>query len=147
MSNENNTWPLLKVHLQALPGNTIPEPSVSYLNRELKVQSLQTSSPPIAMHCSFEEAMEQLSRLERLFTELDGSFVWRGQGQHGSWQIDGMLYDRLGAVQWCEIKGTCPLHHWQALLGCFGWPQQALLVHLLDRQCFALVEDIEVLWH
>jgi hypothetical protein len=98
------------------------------------------------MSCSFEETLAQLSRLERLFIEWDGSFVWRGHGPAGDWQIDGMIYDHQDAVQWCEVKGTCPLPNWHRLLNCFGWPEQSLVIHLLDCQCFTLAEDLEILW-
>ncbi len=88
---------------------------------------------------SFEQSVEQLRQLNRMFIELDGSFVWRGQwAQHSPqpWQLDGMLYDCAGHLQRVELKGDAPLLVWEQLLSVFGWPQQPLLAHLVDQQCW-----------
>ena len=39
---------------------------------------------------TFEATLASYEAFDRMFIELDGSFVWRGDG----WQIDGHLYDR-----------------------------------------------------
>jgi len=66
---------------------------------------------------SFEEVGERLERLERMFFEPDGSFVWTGVDDGGqSWQIDGVLYDRAGHLLYVEIKGACPDDAWRTLL-------------------------------
>ena len=59
---------------------------------------------------SFEEAAERLERLARLYFEPDGSFVWVGSAadDRPAWQLDGVLYDRAGRLQYVELKGTCP---------------------------------------
>lgn len=85
---------------------------------------------------SFERTIALLGQRERMFVELDGAFVWSGETESRAWQIDGMLYDRGGHVSRIELKGTCPRSAWQELLPAFGWPQQAMVVHLVDHQCF-----------
>ena len=91
---------------------------------------------------TFEEAAEALNQLERMFAEMDGSFVWTGQNELSKWQVDGMLYDRLGKLHRVELKGSCPRSHWQLLLATFGWPQQAIVVHLLELQCFVELKEL-----
>jgi hypothetical protein len=53
---------------------------------------------------SFEEALAALERLDRLFAEPDGSFVWRpGAGR----QVDGQLFDRQERLAYVELHGLC----------------------------------------
>jgi len=110
---------------------------------------------------SFEQAVAELQQLERMYVELDGSFVWRGQWpQHSPqhltegqppdtpdtpeppWQLDGMLYDHAGHIQRVELKGDAPLFVWEQLLAVFGWPQQPLLAHLVDHQCWLDINQL-----
>lgn len=59
----------------------------------------------------FVDVCEQLNRTPRLHLELDGSFVWVGDG----WQIDGMVYDRDERLQYVDLKGNCPKSVWETL--------------------------------
>lgn len=64
---------------------------------------------------SFEAAAERLQQLERCYLEPDGSFTWvidAGQRQ----QVDGMLYDAEGRLQYVDLKGTCGCPAWQRLV-------------------------------
>jgi len=54
---------------------------------------------------------DSLAQLPRLYFEPDGSLVWSGQ----DWQIDGMLYDRDGVVQYADLKGYAPHDRWSEL--------------------------------
>ncbi len=97
---------------------------------------------------SFEQTVALLGRLERMFVELDGAFVWSGNSASRIWQMDGMLYDRDGHLNRIELKGHCPKSAWQELLSAFGWPQQSMVVHLIEHQCFVeLPEFLECLTH
>src|SRR5690349_6762515 len=51
----------------------------------------------------FETAVERLAKLERMFIEPDGAFVWRPAADV---QIDGVLYDRNSRLQYVELKGS-----------------------------------------
>lgn len=59
----------------------------------------------------FDEVSRLLGLIERLHLELDGAFVWVGDG----WQIDGMLYDRDNHLRYVDLKGACPLSVWHRL--------------------------------
>jgi hypothetical protein len=80
-----------------------------------------------ALSVSFETAVVRLSQLPRLFIELDGSFVWRGNKPDGSeWQVDGNLIDQGPALAYVELKGCCPEERFDELLAAVGWPEQCL---------------------
>lgn len=67
---------------------------------------------------SFEVAAGRLERLPRLFFEWDGSWVWSGHDDRQQrWQLDGMVYDAAGQVQYVDVKGCCPKSVWRELLG------------------------------
>ncbi len=62
---------------------------------------------------NFDDLAERLPQIPRLFFELDGSLVWTGP----DWQVDAMIYDRGGVVQYVDIKGRCPRSRWRELVG------------------------------
>ncbi|MCG8651951.1 MAG: hypothetical protein MI861_19075, partial [Pirellulales bacterium] len=67
---------------------------------------------------TFEAAAERLEKLDSLYFEPDGSFVWVAEG--GDQQIDGMLYDAAGRLQYVEIRGICQIAVWRQLLAAIG---------------------------
>lgn len=101
---------------------------------------------------SFEEMAERLSGLERLHLELDGSFVWGGEMLAANdsvvhrWHLDGMLYDRDERMQRVEVRGTLPLVAWSELLHALAWPQQPILVHLIDHGRLVEAASMAALW-
>ncbi len=64
---------------------------------------------------SFEAAAARLQRLERCFFEPDGSFTWVIDARQRQ-QVDGMLYDAAGRLQYVDLKGTCSCAAWQRLV-------------------------------
>ncbi len=89
---------------------------------------------PLAI--TFEDAVECLSRLERMYAEPDGSFVWVSSREGLSWQVDGNLFDREGRVVLVDMKGSCPPDDFDRLLACFGWPAERLLFQLVRPAVF-----------
>lgn len=67
------------------------------------------------LDASFEQASERLQQLERLYFEPDGSFTWTVELRSRR-QIDGMLYDAGGQLQYVDLKGTCSLDAWRILV-------------------------------
>lgn len=69
----------------------------------------------------FEQSFEGLSRfldsIPGVQVELDGSWFWVSREPGNDWQIDGMIYDRLDAIEYVEIKGTCPYSALQIVFG------------------------------
>lgn len=89
---------------------------------------------PLAI--SFDESIDRLGRLERMYAEPDGSFVWTSQRDGLSWQVDGNVFDRAGHVALVDAKGSCPPEEFDRLLACFGWPAERLLFQLVRPAVF-----------
>lgn len=85
---------------------------------------------------SFDDAIDRLSRLERMYAEPDGSFVWVSPREGLSWQVDGNVFDRDGRVVLVDMKGSCPPAAFDQLLSCFGWPAEQLLFQLVRSAVF-----------
>lgn len=89
--------------------------------------NIQGREPASSLNVTFEEALERLANLPRLFIELDGSFVWTGATANGQpWQVDGNLIDRGDVLAYVELKGCCSEQQFNELLTAFGWPQSPL---------------------
>lgn len=80
---------------------------------------------------SFEQASERLQQLERLYFEPDGSFTWVVQPGSPQ-QVDGMLYDARGQVQYVDIKGACSLTAWRRLSGAICPASELCVLRLSD---------------
>lgn len=90
----------------------------------------------IPMTVGFDEALATLARLERMYAEPDGSFVWTSSRQGLSWQVDGNVFDKDGRVLFVDIKGTCPPAEFDRLLRCFGWPADPVMMQLVRPAVF-----------
>jgi len=96
-----------------------------------------------ALGTNFDTVAEQLGAIPRLHLELDGSFVWVGEG----WQIDGMLYDRDNRLRYVDLKGNCPLSVWQQLASfCAETRSSAFVVHLPDGGLYDLQSFERFTW-
>lgn len=87
-----------------------------------------------SMLASFDESLMALSKLERMFIEPDGSFVWAGKTEDGQpWQVDGNLIDRGACLAYIELKGRCPQEQFDRILSSIGWPVVPLMFELTRR--------------
>lgn len=91
-------------------------------------------SLPLAI--GFDEAVERLACLPRMFVEPDGSFVWTSPAAGQAWQVDGNLFERAGSVLLVDLKGSCPPAEFDRLLGAFGWPEDAVMLGLVRAAVF-----------
>ena len=64
---------------------------------------------------SFESFAENLGSMPGMVFEMDGSFVWVDHDFTPASQMDGMVYDRQGKLEYVEIKGTCNAQQWHTL--------------------------------
>jgi hypothetical protein len=85
---------------------------------------------------SFEQAGEALQKLQRLFFEPDGSFVWTSPQGEPKWQVDGNLFDRAGRLLFVDLKGTCTGQRFDQLLSVFGWPATPVMFQLMQEALF-----------
>ncbi len=94
---------------------------------------------------SFEESEARLRELPRLHWEPDGSFVWTGES--GNQQIYGMVYDRGGRIQYCDLQGDCSLQMWQELCQAIrGDSKQELELLLLPGGELQTLQTFEQRW-
>jgi hypothetical protein len=90
----------------------------------------------LPMAIAFDEALEGLARLERMYVEPDGSFVWPSPPAGRWWQVDGNAFEKDGRVLLVDIKGSCPREDFDRFLQAFGWPRQPLLMQLVRAAMF-----------
>jgi hypothetical protein len=90
----------------------------------------------VPLGIGFDEAFARLDRLERMYTEPDGSFVWASPREGLSWQVDGNAFERDGRVLLVDLKGSCPPRDFDRLLEAFGWPVEAVLMQLTRPAVF-----------
>jgi hypothetical protein len=88
------------------------------------------------LECSFEDALAALARLERMYCEPDGSFVWVSSDRDEPWQVDGVVYDGGPRAAFVDVKGTCPADQFDRLLQALGWPQTRLMFQLVRAAVF-----------
>jgi len=104
------------------------------------------------MSSRFDDVAERLGEVPRLYFEPDGSLVWVGD----DWQIDGMLYDREGLLQYADLKGHAPWVRWRELVeriinSIYPPPiakavPSASVLHLIDRSLHDLQTFERILW-
>jgi hypothetical protein len=90
----------------------------------------------IPLAIGFDEALARLARLERMYAEPDGSFVWTSSRAGLAWQVDGNLFDKDGRVLLVDMKGTCPPEEFDRLLRCFGWPAETVMMQVVRPAVF-----------
>ena len=64
---------------------------------------------------SFEGLSAALANLPGMYFEMDGSFVWVDHRASPPNQMDGMVYDRAGRLEYVEVKGACGIDQWLTL--------------------------------
>ena len=64
---------------------------------------------------SFESLAEILGSMPGMVFEMDGSFVWMDRSFKPASQMDGMVYDRQGKLEYVEVKGVCNAQQWHTL--------------------------------
>ncbi len=126
----------LRISIHAHPQADIQSHPVDLAGGSYTVLDLDATQYATPMRVSFEEAMEQLARLPRMFVEPDGSFVWVGQHGTRNWQLDGCLYDCNQHVIYVDVAGTCPPQPFDQLLNAFGWPATQLVFQLPRHAVF-----------
>lgn len=88
----------------------------------------------------FDDVLDQLNTLPRLYAEPDGSFVWTSPQENIRWQVNGNLYERNDCVLFVELKGSCPASEFDQLLACFLQDEKACVVQLTRPAVFVTPE-------
>jgi hypothetical protein len=118
----------------AAPGEPLAIADVAYRPLVFPLAELAT-----AFAVTFEETLCAFERLEQMFAEPDGSFVWVAADR--AWQIDGNLYDRDGRLLYVELRGRAPAEVLDRLLSALGWPAERLAFEWRAAGVFLGEED------
>lgn len=116
--------------------------SIDFQIHLLAESSILHVSDEAMIAISFELLAERLQALERLYFEMDGSFVWTGSIPC-PWQVDGMVYDRGQQIQRIELKGQFPWNEWNMLLEALNHPLQSLVAYDLKATRFMTLQQLE----
>lgn len=121
----------LKTDQSAQPGERL-----DVERRAVRPLPLQPADLVHPFDVTFDEAGDRLSALPRMFFEPDGSFVWRGERDGETWQVDGNLYDGGGRLQYVDLKGECPPDEFDRMLTAIGWPATTIVIQLTRHALF-----------
>jgi periplasmic divalent cation tolerance protein len=128
------------VSIHARPAGTARGAIMKLAGLELDTLAMPLETIGVPFAVSFETASDALARLERLFIEPDGSFVWASPADESTapprWQLDGVLYDRGGQLLYVDLKGSCPPSRFDQLLAALGWPATPLAFQLVREAVF-----------
>ncbi len=105
--------------VHALPSGVSEGSPVVLPEGEVRSLAVRREKLAAAMTVSFEQALETLARLPRMFIEPDGSFVWVSSSEESKWQVDGNLYDRAGLLIFVDLKGFCPANRFDEVISAF----------------------------
>ena len=121
--------------IHALRPGVVPGPEIELGGERIASLVVPTSSRATPLAVTFEEAVEGLARLERMFVEPDGSFVWVSAGGP-TWQVDGQLHDQGDRLASVELKGRCPQQEFDQILETLGWPAAPIVFQTLPEGTF-----------
>ena len=94
----------------------------------------ESLAEPLAV--GFDDMLDRLGRLERMYVEPDGAFVWTSPREGLAWQVDGNASEWQGRVLLVDLRGSCPPEAFDRLLDAVGWPTQPLVVQLVRPAVF-----------
>lgn len=129
-----------EISLHALAGDAAAAASYRDAWGEWPTLEVPHAALAVPLAVSFDEAFDRLARIERMFAEPDGSFVWASPREGLSWQVDGNAFERQGRVLLVDLKGSCPEAAFDRLLAAFGWPDQAMMMQLVRPAVFLAEE-------
>ena len=113
------------VTIHARPETPRPGPPAQLRGLELPTLAVTPHEVGGGFDRSFEDVLESLSRLARMFVEPDGSFVWASPAGGPSWQLDGVVLDRGGRVLYVDLLGSCLPEGLDQVLSTLGVPAAA----------------------
>ena len=125
--------------IHARPPQVAPGAVQKVLGHEVALLAVTPEMLAAGMALSFEEAAERLQRLPRMFLEPDGSFVWVSPAAEPAWQLDGVLYDRNGHLQFIDVRGEFTAESLAAFLEAIAGSQPVMFQ--LAREALFLDED------
>ena len=134
----NQTVYAFECSLHARPSNDSQEAETPLVDQwgqwpTLLVSQDQLSKP---LPTEFDDAINKLNALPRLFAEPDGSFVWTSPHEKLRWQVNGNLYEKNDNILFVELKGCCPQVAFDQLLACFLADENVCVIQLTRAAVF-----------
>ena len=112
--------------------------------KKLEIDSVQLDA---VFEASFDQLFQKLESFERLFIELDGSFVWRGEHENKNWQVDGIVYEKDDFVWNIELKGYCDERAFIELIhSVTDQPEETVVQSISDAVVVPMSEFIRMNW-
>ena len=124
----------ISIHARPAEATVGPQVAIHGCSVPTLLVSHDALATPFAV--TFEQAGESLGKLERLFFEPDGSFVWTSGSGEPRWQVDGNLFDRAGRLLFVDLKGSCPPEQFDRLLAAFGCPAMPVMFQMVREAVF-----------
>jgi periplasmic divalent cation tolerance protein len=124
-------WYAFEITLHPRPA--VVQPAADHLDAWGTWPTLDVPPAVLAapLTAGFDDVLERLARLERMFVEPDGAIVWKDAVGGHDWQVDGNAWERDGRLAALDLKGRCPPAAFEAILAACGWPAEPLLVELV----------------
>ncbi|MEQ1828924.1 MAG: hypothetical protein ABL921_23380 [Pirellula sp.] len=95
--------------------------------------------PGQAFSQSFDGLVQLFRNMHGMYVEMDGSFVWIDRETHPHSQMDGMVYDRNGLLEYVEVKGDFSQKQWWSLCQAIGQSAHTEFEIVSDEQLDALM--------
>ena len=130
-----------RISIHAQPTGSLSHVQTRLEGADYATIQLTAQQQVTPMIVSFEEVVQQLECLPRMFVEPDGAFVWTGREKAEAWQLDGCVYDLAGRVIYVDVSGVCPEGQFEQLLSALGWPGAKLVIQLRQQALFLSEQD------
>ena len=95
---------MVHVVLHACPIETFPSKPFAWNGKILQRLDVPSSRLTRPFALSFDDTLENLRRIERVYAEADGSLLWTSHQGPTHWQIDGQLNDSANGLMSVELK-------------------------------------------
>jgi hypothetical protein len=96
-------------------GQTLPKVSDDSIERKMNLFVQIHPHSDVRIPQSFEGLVEAIGSLPGMYFEMDGSLVWVDHYSNPPAQMDAMVYDRDGRIQYIEVKGDFNERQWRGL--------------------------------
>ena len=124
------------ITLHARTPDAVPGGSHADAWGEWPVLRVPHAALAVPMAVSFDDFLDTIAAIERLYAEPDGSFVWASPREGHAWQVDGNAFERDGRLLLVDLKGSCPAPAFDRLLAACGWPGQPMMMQLVRPAVF-----------
>lgn len=141
---------MLKIHANvfAAPSDSVEGPTVELRGHQLTTLAGKSAGPPVfdrTLPVTFEEAQQQLLKINRIDCEPDGFFLYTGGSGESFWRLNGHMHEHEGKLYRVELNGECPVASFDKILKAIG-ARDAEVVYELVQEGVTLHEREFRIW-